>query len=39
LNGAKLETVEDLMKSIAAAGGHWTVKVRRHDQVQTLELG
>jgi len=38
LNGAKLETVEDLMKSIAAADSHWSVKVRRHDQVQTLEL-
>ncbi len=38
LNGAKLESVEDLMKSIAAAGSHWSVKVRRHDQVQTLEL-
>lgn len=39
LNGAKLESVAGLLQSIAAADGHWSIKVRRRDKVETLELG
>jgi len=38
LNDAKIDTVQGLMQTIETAGSHWRLKVRRRDQVETLEL-
>jgi serine protease Do len=38
LNGVKLATVHGLKQAMQSAGEHWRLKVRRRDQVETLEL-
>jgi Do/DeqQ family serine protease len=38
MNDTKLESVGDLQRSIAAAAGHWRIRVRRGDKVDTLDL-